>query len=96
MAFKVLYHEEALADLQEIFEWSREHHPDTTGQFADDLFDHIELLQAFPHLGAPVRRHPQIRQILHSPLFIYYRLDEGRGAIEVLHFSHRSRTQPEF
>jgi hypothetical protein len=30
MAFKVLYHEDALADLEEIFEWSRERHPDTT------------------------------------------------------------------
>ena len=28
MAFKILYHEDALADLEEIFEWSREKHPD--------------------------------------------------------------------
>ena len=45
MAFKILYHEDALADLEEIFEWSREKHPETTEQFANDLFDHLELLQ---------------------------------------------------
>jgi plasmid stabilization system protein ParE len=39
MAFKILYHEDALADLEEIFEWSREKRPETTEQFADDLFD---------------------------------------------------------
>jgi len=44
MAIKVFYHEDALADLEEIFEWSREKHPETTEQFADELFDHIELL----------------------------------------------------
>jgi hypothetical protein len=43
MAFKVLYHEDSLADLEEIFEWSREKHPETTEQFADDLFDYIDL-----------------------------------------------------
>ena len=44
MAFKILYHEDALADLEEIFVWSREKHPATTEQFANDLFAHIELL----------------------------------------------------
>jgi hypothetical protein len=27
MAFKILYHEDSLADLEEIFDWSREKHP---------------------------------------------------------------------
>jgi plasmid stabilization system protein ParE len=96
MAFKVLYHEDALADLQEIFEWSREKHPETTEQFADDLFDHIGLLQAFPYIGTPIKGHPQLRQLLHSPLYVYYRLDENRGAIEILHFWHSARKGPEF
>ena len=51
MAFKVLYHEDSLADLEEIFEWSREKHPETTEKFADDLLDYIELLQALPYIG---------------------------------------------
>ena len=80
MAFRVLYHEDSLADLEEIFEWSREKHPETTEQFADDLFDHIDLLQALPYIGTLVKGHPQVRRILHSPLYIYYRLDENRGS----------------
>jgi plasmid stabilization system protein ParE len=96
MAFKVLYHEDALADLEEIFEWSREKHPETTEQFADDLFDHIELLQALPYIGTPIKGHPQLRRLLHSPLYVYYRLDEHRGAIEILHFWHSSRKEPQF
>jgi plasmid stabilization system protein ParE len=96
MAFKVHYHEGALDDLEAIFEWSRENHPGTTEQFADDLFDHIDLLQALPYMGTVVKGRPQVRRILHSPLYIYYRLDEDRRAIEVLHFWHSSRKQPRF
>jgi len=96
MAFKILYHEDALADLKDIFDWSREKHPETTEQFADDLFDHIELLQALPYIGAPIKGHPHLRRLLHSPLYVYYRLDEIRGAIEILHFWHSSRKDPQF
>ena len=96
MDFKILYHEDALADLEEIFEWSRDKHPETTEQFANDLFEHIELLQALPYIGAPIKEHPQLRRLLHSPLYVYYRLDENRGAIEILHFRHSSRNEPQF
>ena len=61
MAFKILYHEDALADLEEIFEWSREKHPETTEQFANDLFDHLELLQALPYVTP--RRSPLTFQV---------------------------------
>ena len=71
MAFKILYHEDALADLEELFDWSREKHPDTTEQFAEDLFSHIDLLRALPYIGAPINGHPQLRRLLHSPLYAY-------------------------
>ena len=57
MAFTILYHEDALADLEETFEWSREKHPETTEQFANDLFDRLELLQAtgWTRIGEPLK-----------------------------------------
>jgi plasmid stabilization system protein ParE len=58
MAFKVLYHEDALADLEEIFGWSREQRPKTTQQFALDLFNHLDFFQAFPYIGASVKGIP--------------------------------------
>ncbi len=94
MAFKLLYHEDALADLEEILNWSREQHPETTEQFARDLFNHIELLQAFPYIGASVQGNANVRQLLHSPLYIYYRVDVDRGGIEILHFRHGTRKSP--
>ena len=94
MALRILYQEGALADLEEIFNWSRERHPGTTQQFADDLFSHLDLLGAFPYIGAPLEGHSGIPRLLHSPLYIYYRVDEGRGGIEILHFQHVARRQP--
>src|SRR5260370_16661209 len=63
---------------------------------SDGLFDHIEFLQAFPHIGAPIKGHPHVRRLLHSPLYVYYRLDENRGAFEILHFWHSSQRDPKF
>jgi plasmid stabilization system protein ParE len=95
MAFKILYHEEALADLKETFHWSREKHPQTTEQFANDLFDRIELLAALPYIGTALKGYPHVRRLLHSPLYVYYRLNENRRTIEILHFWHCSRRDPQ-
>jgi plasmid stabilization system protein ParE len=94
MALKLLYHEDALSDLEEIFEWSRERHPETTERFADDLFDRLELLSVLPYIGTPIKGHPQLRRLLHSPLYVYYRVDEDQGVIEILHFWHQARREP--
>lgn len=48
MALKILYHEDALADLEAVLEWSRERHFETTEQFVNDLFNHLDFLAAFP------------------------------------------------
>ena len=95
MALKVLYHEEALADLKAILDWSWERHPETTERFAEGLLDHVDLLATFPYLGTRVKGHRGVRRLVHSPLFIYYRVDETRQLVEVLHFWHAARRQPE-
>jgi len=94
MAFKILYHEDALTDLEAIFEWSRVKHPETTERFANDLFNHLDLLASFPFMGASLKGRRKTRRLVHSPLYVYYRIDELRGAIEILHIRHNSRRPP--
>ena len=91
MAFKIFYHEDALADLEEIFEWSRDRHPETTEKFAGDLFNHIDLLSDFPWIGEQVKGRSSTRRLFHSPLYVYYRVDEARSGIEVLSVRHTAR-----
>jgi plasmid stabilization system protein ParE len=96
VAFKLRYHEDALADLEMLFDWSRDQHPGSTELFANDLFNHLDLLPVFPYIGVVVESEPSVRRLLHSPLHVYYRVDEARGAVEILHFWHASRQPPSF
>lgn len=91
MDFKLLYTDPALADLEAVMRWSWDIHPATSERFADSLLNHIDLLKEFPYVGAPVRGHPGVRQLVHSPLRVYYRVDRERDIIEILHIRHSAR-----
>ncbi len=94
MAFKILYQTRALTDLEEIFEWSREHHPDTTERFGNDLFNYLDRLKAFPYMGAVIKSGSRPRRrMVYAPLLIYYRIDEQREAIRILRIQHAARKQ---
>lgn len=92
MAFKILYQERSLTDLEEIFEWSREHHPNTAERFGKDLFNYNDRLKAFPYMGAVIKpgARPR-RRLVYPPLLIDYRTDERRQAIRILRFQHAAR-----
>lgn len=77
MAYKLVYHPEALTTLEEIFDRSREHRPETTEQFGNDLFDHLDRLRLFPYVGQVLKKHSKIRRLSHPPLHIYYRVDRS-------------------
>ena len=94
MAFKLLYRPAALTELETIAAWSMEKHQGSTEQFASDLFNRLDILAAFPYLGAAVKNRPGLRRLLHSPLYVYYRVDEAKQAIEILHFWHSARRPP--
>jgi plasmid stabilization system protein ParE len=70
VAFRLLYRPSALTDLEAVFSWSMEKHPAETEKFANDLFNRLDLLAAFPYLGALVKGRPNIRRLLHSRLHI--------------------------
>jgi plasmid stabilization system protein ParE len=91
---KVFYTPTALADLTQIAEWSWREHPDTSDDFLRGLIAHIELLTEFPAMGVPVKGKPSVRQLLHSPVRIYYRLHTRTGLIEIVHIWHGSRRHP--
>lgn len=91
MDFKILYTEPALADLETVMRWSWEKHPGASERFADSLLNHVDLLGNFPYLGARVKGFPGVRQIVHSPVQVYYRIDEEKAVIQILHIWHEAR-----
>lgn len=91
MAFKVIITDAALEDFERLMGWSQENYPASTEKFGTALLNHLDLLGAFPFMGAPIKGFPGVRRLLHSPLYIYYRLNESKEGIEVLRFRHASR-----
>jgi toxin ParE1/3/4 len=94
VAYKILFTEDALGDLENILEYIRADHEGAAETFGMALLKHVELLQNFPRIGTPVAQRPNVRKLLHSPVRIYYRLDERKNLIEILHFWHGAKREP--
>jgi toxin ParE1/3/4 len=94
VAYKVLFTEDALDDLENILDYIRTDNESAAESFGAALLRHVELLQTFPRIGTPVSQRPDVRKILHSPVRIYYRLHKRKSVIEVLHFWHGAKREP--
>jgi plasmid stabilization system protein ParE len=94
VAFKIIYTEESLANLEAILDYIRADDPGAARRFGTALLNHIGLLATFPRIGAPIKRTANVRKFFHSPIRVYYHLDEERGAVEILHFWHAARREP--
>ena len=93
MDFQVRISEPALADLEGILEYSWVNFPVTAESFGNALLNHIGLLRTFPYIGSAVAGRPGIRQLVHTPILIYYRVQEDPNVVEILHFWHASRSR---
>jgi toxin ParE1/3/4 len=94
VAYKLLFTEDALSDLEVVLDYISTDSPSAAEQFGRSLLNHVELLQSLPRIGVPVPGRPGVRKILHSPVRVYYRLHEEPRLIEVLHFWHSARRDP--
>jgi len=94
MDFKIVYTEPALADLDAIMRWSWDKHPEASERFGESLLNHIDLLKNFPYVGARVKGYSGVRRLLHSPLQVYYRVEEDKPSIQILHIWHGARKLP--
>jgi plasmid stabilization system protein ParE len=89
--FQIRITDAALADLEEILAYSWVTFPSTAEQFGNSILNHVDLLKSFPYIGSLVDARPGVRQLVHTPILIYYRVNEALKFVEVLHFWHGSR-----
>ena len=47
-------------------------------------------------MGKITRKKSRVRKLVHSPILVYYQIDEERRLIEILHLRHGSRKPPKF
>ena len=97
MDFQIRITAAALADFEDILAYSWANFPAAKAEhFGNSILDHADLLKNFPYIGSPVVSRPGVRQIVHTPILIYYRVNESPNFVEILHFWHSSRGDPAF
>ena len=52
MAYKVIYTEDALADLELVLDYIRADNPAAAQRFGTALLNHVDLLKNFPYIGS--------------------------------------------
>ena len=83
-----------MSDLAGIVGHIAENDPETAAIFGDSLLDHVELVCRFLRMGAAIKRRSRVRKLVHTPIIAYYKVDEKKEIIEVLHLRHVARKPP--
>lgn len=91
--FKVIVSPKAWEDFFQIHDFIAGDDPAAAARFCEGLLNHIEGLATFPHIGIATRLSG-VRSVLHTPVRIYYRVDERRECVEIIHFWHTARRNP--
>jgi len=92
--YHLRYTQRALNDLGEIIGHIAEDDAEAASRFGSSLLDHIDLLVRFPRMGGSIRKRARVRKLVHSPIVVYYQIDERQRVIEVLHLRHAARKPP--
>jgi toxin ParE1/3/4 len=93
MAFQVLVTEIANDDLAALVRFIARDNPSAAEHFGFALIEKLKLLREQPLLGrvVPERGDPTLREIIHRPYRIVYRVNETKQTVEVLRFWHCAR-----
>ena len=95
MDYQLLFTQRALNDLAEIVGYIAEDDAEAATRFGNALLDHLELLPRF-RMGGMIRQRSQVRRLVHSPILVYYTVQESDRRIEVLYFRHATRKPARF
>jgi toxin ParE1/3/4 len=97
MAFKILVTEIANEDLAGLVGFIARDNQMAAERFGLSLIGKLKLLQDHPRLGriVPERGDPNLREIIHQPYRIVYRVREQESVIEVLRFWHGAWGEPD-
>jgi plasmid stabilization system protein ParE len=93
MAFQVLVTEIANEDLAGLVRYIARDNPAAAERFGLAMLEKLKLLREQPLLGriVPERGEPNLREIIHQPYRIVYRVCEREQVVEVLRFWHGAR-----
>jgi len=96
MGFKIVFTQPAIADLEGLVSFIGRDNPQAAERFGYEIFAKAEKLDAFPLLGrvVPEFKVANLREIIHRPYRIVYRVRENQQLIEILRVWHAARGIP--
>ena len=97
MAFRLTWSPAARCDLRDIFAYIAKDDRAAAGKFVHSVVRAVERLPAFPESGrmVPEFGDPAIREVVRRPCRIVYRVNAGRGMVEIARVWHAARGIPE-
>ena len=96
MGFKIVITEPAIADLEGIVKFIARDNPPAAIETGNKIIEKSFGLENFPFLGrvVPEFKIETIREIIHRPYRIVYRVREEQNLLEILRIWHAARGIP--
>jgi len=96
MGFKIVFTKPALEDLGGLVAFISHDNPAAAEQFGNTIIEKAERLNEFPLFGrvVPEFKIESIREIIHRPYRIVYRVKTDHKVIEILRVWHAARGIP--
>jgi plasmid stabilization system protein ParE len=91
MDFQVAFSKSALAELEEILAFISHDEPQAGKKFYEKLRQKALSLGKFPKRHAAVSFRANVRKLPVRPYTIYYRINEAKRRVTILHFWHGAR-----
>lgn len=98
MDFKVIWSDEAIADLREICSYIARDNPEAALRMGQGILDHVRILVRFPFVGPTYPRGAwgPLRVIVFRSYRIFYDVSEELRRVDILHVWHGAREEPKF
>src|SRR4030095_2104747 len=98
MDFKVIWSEEAIADLRGIYSYIARDDPDVALTVVSGILAHVHILESFPFIvpSYPRRVRGTLREVVFLSYRIFYDVSEESESVEILHVWYGARKEPTF
>ena len=96
MGFKIVFTKPAIADLESLVAFISRDNPQAAERFGYAIIEKTENLQEYPFFGrvVPEFKIETVREVIHRPYRVVYRVHEDRKRIEILRVWHAARGIP--
>jgi toxin ParE1/3/4 len=97
MGYKIIWTDEAIADLQEILAFISQDNSSAAVKLGETLIQKSMLLAPHPRLGRMLRQAPKdsFRELIIRPYRLIYEIDGEASAVYIRMLWHGARQEPE-